>query len=110
MSPRVLQLSLKRKPFAIMVSGEKTTEYRAIKPWMNSRLFDSKSGARRDYDCVTFTNGYGATRPWFTAQFLHVTEEAVHTAPFSNGVSIHSDTPLYCIHLGSITDSGNINK
>lgn len=37
---RLLRLTLKKKWFYMIVSGEKTEEYREIKPYWTNRLFD----------------------------------------------------------------------
>lgn len=56
-SPRVLRLTLKRKWFDMIASGEKKHEYREPKPWIMSRI------KGKTYDAVEFSNGYGATVP-----------------------------------------------
>ena len=48
----VLHLTLKRKWFDMIASGEKREEYREIKPYWIKRL------AGRHYDYVHFRNGY----------------------------------------------------
>ena len=54
----VLHLTLKKQWFDLIKSGEKKEEYRAIKPYWDSRL------SNRHYDLVKFRNGYGKDAPW----------------------------------------------
>lgn len=56
---KILHLTLKKKWFDMIASGEKTEEYRDIKPYWNSRL-------NKDYDAVCFKNGYGKNVPKMT--------------------------------------------
>ena len=52
-APRVLRLTLKRKWFDMIASGEKCEEYRAPGKWILSRL------EGKEYDKIEFKNGYG---------------------------------------------------
>ena len=56
-----------------MVAGEKTFEYREIKHWMDSRLFN-KDGTAKIIDLVMFRLGYVSTLPYFICKFLGVTK------------------------------------
>jgi hypothetical protein len=53
---RVLHLTLKKQWFDMIASGEKTEEYREIKPYWHVRL-------NKDYDAVLFRNGYAKDAP-----------------------------------------------
>lgn len=61
---RVLRLTLKRKWFDMIASGEKREEYREPGNWIMSRL------TGKDYDVVEFANGYGVNVPRVTCQYL----------------------------------------
>lgn len=87
---RTLSLVLKRKWFDMIASGEKTEEYREIKPYWESRLGDcfrwcsqtldnnglhlnlkrcntcSERKNLNQYDAVTFYLGYSKDRPSMT--------------------------------------------
>ena len=52
-APRVLRLTLKRKWFDMIASGEKKEEYRTPGKWILSRL------EGKEYDRIEFKNGYG---------------------------------------------------
>ena len=98
-----LKLTLSKKPFDVMVTGEKRAEYRRQSQWMKSRLFD-KSGKPRVYSFVEFMNGYGNERPRFTVEFkgVDVLERVQQT--FSNGLKLDILEPVYVIRLGSKID------
>ena len=64
---KTLKLTLKKKWFDMILSGEKTEEYREMKPyWL--RL----ANATLKYDKIKFTNGYGNERPNFTIELKDV--------------------------------------
>ena len=52
----ILHLTLKKKWFDLIRSGEKIEEYREIKPYWNKRL-------SKKYDTVYFRNGYSKNAP-----------------------------------------------
>ena len=55
---RVLRLTLKKKWFDMIASGEKREEYREQGKWIDSRV-----NANKEYDVVEFKNGYGKNAP-----------------------------------------------
>lgn len=59
---KILYLTLKKKWFDLIKSGQKTEEYREIKPYWEKRLKD------KYFDCVCFKNGYSANAPQFTIE------------------------------------------
>lgn len=61
---RVLRLTLKRKWFDLIASGEKREEYRTPGKWILSRL------EGKEYDVVEFKNGYGPNVPTMVVEFL----------------------------------------
>ena len=60
---RVLRLTVKRKWFDLIASGEKKEEYRTPSDWIRSRL------EGREYDFVEFKNGYGRHVPTCIVEF-----------------------------------------
>lgn len=63
---RILHLSLKKRWFDMILSGEKKEEYRELKPFWQTRLV--KTGYWHTQECVEFdyvhfTNGYGGDKP-----------------------------------------------
>lgn len=65
---KILHLTLKKKWFDMIASGEKTEEYREIKPYWNKRLNN------RHYDVICFRNGYGKSVPQIMVEYLGLQE------------------------------------
>lgn len=61
---RVLRLTLKRKWFDMIASGEKREEYREQGQWIDSRV-----NANKEYDVVEFKNGYGPDVPTCVVEY-----------------------------------------
>jgi hypothetical protein len=62
---RVLRLTLKKKWFGMIASGEKCEEYREQGKWIDSRV-----NANKEYDAVEFKNGYGPNVPTCVVEYL----------------------------------------
>ncbi len=61
---KILHLTLKKKWFDMIASGEKKEEYREIKPYWKTRL------EGRDYDVISARNGYAKDAPKLVAEFM----------------------------------------
>jgi len=59
---RILQLTLKKKWFDMIASGEKLEEYRTIKKHWETILYDYY-GKFNNYDIIKFRNGYATNAP-----------------------------------------------
>lgn len=59
----ILHLTLKKKWFDMILSGEKKEEYRDIKPYWRKRLLG------KNFDAVRFINGYSKKSPTFLIKF-----------------------------------------
>ena len=59
MDKKILVLHIKKKWFDMIASGEKTEEYREIKPYWLTRLYYAKVW----FDHVLFINGYNKDSP-----------------------------------------------
>ena len=59
---KILHLTLKKKWFDMIASGEKKEEYREIKPYWSSRLIE------KHFTHICFRNGYAKDAPRFTAE------------------------------------------
>lgn len=96
-----LYLTLKKKAFDVMVTGEKTKEYRGLSDWIFSRL------EGKEYDTIKFVNGYGSDRPSFECEYLgyDVTETA--TQVYSNGLVVPCDVYV-TISLGKVLSKSNL--
>jgi hypothetical protein len=105
-----LNLTLKKAPFDVMVTGEKSYEIRAKSKWINSRLFQ-KDDAPKKYDYVKFTNGYGKNKPYFIAEFKGFKACRPHIDyTFSNGFHLETYGELWYIELGKIIEIGNLRE
>ncbi len=62
----VLDLTIKKKWFDMIASGEKKEEYRGIKPYWRTRLHG------KSYDVVRFRNGYKKDSPAVIVNFLDI--------------------------------------
>jgi len=81
---KILHLTLKKKWFDMILSGEKTEEYRSLKDYWVNRLMNKptmkwmqngmqmESRTRKEYDMIRFTNGYGKHRPAFDIELLDI--------------------------------------
>jgi len=98
---KVLRLTLHRQAFEVMVTGEKSHEFRVCSKWIKSRLLH-KNGHKRRYDLVEFANGYGKKRPRFTCKFLGADIVQRVRQVYSNGLRVESADPVWCISLGEI--------
>lgn len=61
--PKYLKLPIKPEWFIKIAKGEKTEEYREIKPWYTSRIDPDHPP-----DGIILTNGYGSTLPWLCVE------------------------------------------
>jgi hypothetical protein len=76
---KILHLTLKKKWFDMILSGEKKEEYRELKPYWIKRFGYTSSEDDPEYvglprincpDIICFTNGYGFHRPSFEINVL----------------------------------------
>ena len=81
--PTSLQLTLHRQWFNDILSGQKTIEYREIKPHWTKRI------AGRQYDEIHFRNGYQPQSPWMRVQY--------------RGYFMCNN--LFCLRLGKILET-----
>ena len=89
----ILHLTLKRKWFDMIASGEKREEYREIKPYWIKRL----SGKR--YDAIRFRNGYSPDSPTMLVELKGVYR--------SLGIvewGAPEGEPVYMLSLGEILE------
>jgi len=64
-----LHLTLHKKWFDEIKSGIKKEEYRDLKPYWITRLFD-KDGTPKKLDVIEFRNGYNKNAPKMIIEFL----------------------------------------
>lgn len=106
---KILHLSLKKEAFEVMVTGEKSEEFRKPSKWILSRLYD-KSGKPKEYDVIKFTQGYGAHRPHFVCKFEGVAPwSADETYRYSTGFTVKVVPEDIIIRCGAIGIVRNYN-
>lgn len=105
---KTLNLTLKKLPFEVMITGEKKIEYRKPSKWIESRLFDKELNIK-PYDYIKFSNGYSKNSPYFICLFggvgTSITESEIK---YSNGLIVNKEEGDYKIYLGEIIEKGNI--
>jgi hypothetical protein len=100
---RILYLTLSKMTFDVMVTGEKSTEYREPSKWILSRL------QGKEYDLIKFVNGYGSDKPYFIAKFRGwEIETNPYSVDFSNGLKVDSKKGTVKIYAGEIIECGNL--
>ena len=92
----VLDLTIKKKWFDMIASGEKKEEYREMKPYWDARLIEDGYYFRH-FDLVKFRNGYKKDSPYIILDCLEIQEG--HGNP-NWGAEVGK--MYYIIKLGSI--------
>ncbi len=109
---KTLYLTLSKKPFEVMVTGEKTEEFRKYSAWIESRLYNTYNWEEKKYDVIQFTNGYGKDKPFFTCRYRGFDTVYLGDLPprkYSNGLVVDDMTKGdFVILLGEIIAKGNI--
>jgi len=91
MTPKILHLTLFRRWFDEILQGEKTEEYRDIKPYWTKRLLDSE-GRPVKYTHIIFKNGYQRNAPEMRVEFK----------------GLRKDPTRYTILLGRVLEVKNV--
>jgi len=111
---KTLHLTLKKKWFDMILSGEKTEEYREAKEYWLSRLgmLITEVNPRhtnvlitKKPDVISFTNGYGNDKPNMTIECL-----GVHYGYGKLEMGAPDDEKVIIIELGKIISTKNITK
>ena len=118
---KILHLTLKRRWFHMIASGEKKEEYREIKPYWIQRLtwhefhkadsltllhnLANKKAIRTDYDAILFKNGYSKDAPKMLVELKGIHYGYPAKQEWSD--SKNQDW-FFCLELGEIKESYNI--
>ena len=71
MKDKTTTFVLKHLPFDVMETGEKLIEFREVKPWVTSRLYDKKGNQKVTH--IKFVRGYGKNARLFTSKIESIT-------------------------------------
>ena len=96
---KILHLSIHKKWFDLIASGEKKHEYRDDKPYWQKRLVDD-CGIGRNFDIVRFKNGYGNNVPTMDVEFKHISFSGPKWFNPKHGEEINGDVII--IYLGKV--------
>lgn len=108
---KILHLTLKKKGFDMIASGEKKEEYREIKDYWVNRLCNVGAEVEhcgldyKDFDIVEFKNGYSKDAPKVHLQFI---ECYVDKGKPEWGAEL--DKEYFVIKLGEILKSDTLIK
>ena len=109
MENKILHLTLKKKWFDLIASGEKNLEYREMKPYWTTRLFTSEQVSEnhtkyhsREYDEIHFKNGYGPNVPFMRVEYLGSSACDAAFCPREHGEEVKSDQII--ITLGRVLE------
>lgn len=107
----ILHLTLHRKWFDLIASGDKKHEFRANTKYWRSRLIN-RDGTFRVFKEVWFTNGYSVIRPFLRIEFKGIVEmDCVVSSRIQHGELV--DSCDFCIDLGKVLEvnyAGRGNK
>jgi ASC-1-like (ASCH) protein len=84
---QTLHMTLQKQWFDQIAAGTKKTEYREVKSYWTTRLFDA-AGRPKPFDTIIFRNGYAPTSPRMRVEF--------------KGLTVVDG--LYAIRLGRVLD------
>jgi len=109
---RVLRLTLKKKWFDMIISGEKKEEYREIKQYWIKRLTNQNPDGTvngksfyKDYNFVEFINGYGKDAPKMIVRL-----EVIEMGRGLEKWGAEEGYDYFKIKLGEITDTKNTKQ
>lgn len=95
---KILYLTLTKKWFDQIVAGEKKLEYRQVKEYWVSRLFN-RDGTQVHYDYIFFRNGYAKDSPSIVVEYLGIV-----------GISDFESDECFELGLGDICEDVAIEK
>lgn len=99
---KTLHLTLKKKWFDMILSGEKKEEYREIKPYWIQRLSHPLYPLFRKYDVVEFRNGYSKNAPTMIVECGGISTGFGYKPWGGTGEKV------YIIKLGKIIETKNV--
>ena len=99
---KILHLTLKKKWFDLIASGEKVFEYREYKPYWQKRI------SFQHYDEIHFKNGYAKDVPFMRVVYngYSVIDENVDMK-MDNGEILEKSKAYFVLYLGKVLETKN---
>ncbi|WP_338761923.1 hypothetical protein WAF17_16550 [Bernardetia sp. ABR2-2B] len=105
---KTLQLNLTKKWFDMILSGQKSEEYRSITDYWVRRLCQKVKNGQytiKHFDSIIFSNGYSKTRPKFEIEL-----KSIEIAQGKEEWGAEKDKNYFVLKLGKILDKQNCNN
>lgn len=103
---KILHLTLKKRWFDLILSGEKKEEYREIKEYWAKRLsHDQELNNLKSFDFIEFTNGYSKMARKMVVEF-----KGMEMGKGKAEWGATKDEFYFVIKLGEITDTKYCEK
>ena len=99
---KILHLTLNKKWFDLIASGEKKIEYREGKPYWEKRLF--KNNGLAQFNEIHFRNGYRKNAPFMRVQFVGLMITHASLCHPEHGEELKPDTKYFLIMLGDVLE------
>ena len=101
----ILNLTLRKDPYDVMIISEKTEEYRNKSKWVMSRLNREKQGKLK-ISHIKFRNGYNKNAPYFVVEYKGYEIIDFVDKEYSNGLKLNLHDPgnIVKIKLGEIIE------
>ena len=96
---KILHLTLKKKWFDLIASGEKKHEYREDKPYWKTRLVG------KEFDIIRFRNGYSKDSPVMDVEFRGICFTPAESFAPEHGEKLEGD--IIVISLGKVLRLSN---
>lgn len=108
---KILHLTLKKKWFDMILSGEKKEEYREPKQYWITRLYVDGLlfFPPKQFDIIRFKNGYQNDAPEMDVEFIS-TEHKSKWCKYNKDWGAEEGKDYIVINLGKVISSNNIKK
>ncbi len=102
---KILRLTLKKKWFDLIASGQKTIEYREVNDYWRARLIHKNYTDYKDFDEIHFRNGYKKKAPFMRIRWVGVSAINSEYHKPENGEKLKG--MQFTIFLGEILEIKN---
>ena len=102
---KILHLTLKKRWFDLIATGQKKREYRQLKPYWEKRLLHGPDGEPNEFDEVWFRNGYRKSAPFMRVKCENIALSGKAWLTPRHEEILHEDEIV--IFLGPVLESRN---